>query len=318
MKKLFLVSCLLGVVFAIAAWEREFPELSGPDPGRKSSETKTEIFSPGVISLPGRIEFCLALNPDGNEAFFAVRKGPGQWEIHRAECSDGAWQPSVTAPFSGVHSDLEPTFSPDGRRLFFSSNRPLADPPGADGFNLWMVERQGDGWSSPRPLPAPINGPGDQWRASQSRSGNLYYSSGGLWTCPFVAGKTGQPQQLFDPRSPQGLIGGHAFVSPEEEYLLTAWMAGPGHRGGWDIYISFRDDKGNWSPSINLGDAVNTPAGEDFPLLSPSGRELYFFRHQKTEGGGESGDIFRIDAGFLQALREKALAPGKESLVAPK
>ncbi len=273
--------------------------------------TGAEIFAPGVICLPGRIEFCLALSPDKNDAFFAVRKAPGQWEIQRTERRDGIWQSSVTAPFSGVHSDLEPTFSPDGRRLFFSSDRPLADQPNADGFNLWMVERQGDGWSPPKALPAPINGPGDQWRASQGRSGRLYYSSMGLWNCPFAEEKAGEPVKLFDPQAPQGLIGGHAFVAPDEDYLLTAWMDGPGHRGGWDIYISFRDGQGNWSPSINLGDAVNTPAGEDFPLVSPDGRDLYFFRHHKSESGEESGDIFRIDAGFLLFLKEKCLSQVK-------
>lgn len=88
-------------------------------------------------------------------------------------------------------------------------------------------------------------------------------------------------------------------------------MDGPGHRGGWDLYVSVRDDKGNWSPSVNLGDEVNTPDGEDFPLLSPSGRDIYFFRYRKSENGDESGDIFRIDAGFLLALKQKCLSPAK-------
>lgn len=48
-----------------------------------------EVFAPGVISLPGCIEFCLTLSPDENEAFFAIRKATGQWEIHRAERKDG-------------------------------------------------------------------------------------------------------------------------------------------------------------------------------------------------------------------------------------
>ena len=80
-------------------------------------------------------------------------------------------------------------------------------------------------------------------------------------------------------------------------------MDGPGGRGGWDIYVSFRDTQGNWGPSINLGDEVNTAADEDFPLVSPGGRDLFFFRYQKGEGG-ESGDIYRIDASILDALEK--------------
>lgn len=309
MKKRILATCLLAGAAILAAPENDPLKPTASCPGQESTTAEAEVFAPGVISLPGRIEFCLALSPDENEAFFAVRKAPGRWEIQRAVRKDGAWQPSVTAPFSGAHSDLEPTFSFDGRRLFFSSNRPLESPAGADGFNLWMAERRDGGWSAPVPLPAPINGPGDQWRASQARNGNLYYSSRGLWTCPLVEGKAGVPVRLFDPQAPSGLIGGHAFVSPDEDILLTAWMNGPGHRGNWDIYVSFRDRRGNWSPSVNLGDVVNTAAGEDFPLLSPGGRDLYFFRHQSGENGDERGDILRIDAGFLQALKEKAISP---------
>jgi len=264
---------------------------------------KAEVFAPGIVSLPGRIEFCLAMSPDGQEIFFTVRKAPGQWEIHQARFRGGAWQALGIAPFSGAFSDSEPSLSPDGRRLYFSSNRPRQAGAAAADYDIWLVERQEDGgWSAPRPLRAPVNGPGDQWRASQSRAGNLYYSSQGLWRCRFDGAVASAPVKLFDPQRPGALVGGHAFVAPDESYLLTAWMDGPGGRGGWDLYVSFRDPQGNWGPSINLGDEVNTAAGEDFPLVSPSGRDLYFFRYQKSEGG-ESGDIFRIDASLLDSLR---------------
>jgi len=274
-------------------------------PALAAERPRAEMFAPGIISLPERIEFCLAMSPDEQEIFFTVRKAPGQWEIHHACRRDGAWQASTIAPFSGTFSDSEPCFSPDGRRLYFSSNRPGPGGAAAADFDIWLVERLDGGWSAPRPLPGPVNGPGDQWRASQSRAGNLYYSSQGLWRCAFDGAAVSEPVKLFDPRQPGALVGGHAFVAPDESYLLTAWMNGPGGRGGWDLYVSFRDAQGNWGPSINLGDEVNTAAGEDFPLVSPGGRELFFFRYQKGEGG-ESGDIYRIDASILDAIRNKA------------
>ena len=277
---------------------------------------KAEIFAPGVISLPQRIEFCLTMSPDEQEIFFTVRKATGQWEIHHARRKGKSWQASTVAPFSGVYSDSEPTLSPDGKRLFFSSNRPRqgetpAPPQGdaaqnvgpATDYNIWVVERQAGGWSAPWPLPEPVNGPGDQWRASQSLAGNLYYSSRGLWRISMDDASAVSLVKLFDPQKPGALIGGHAFVAPDESYLLTAWMDGPGGRGGWDIYISFRDQQGNWGPSLNLGDEVNTDAEEDFPLVSPGGSDLFFFRYQKGEDS-ESGDIYRINARILDALRK--------------
>ncbi|MCX6556624.1 MAG: hypothetical protein NTW95_04210 [Candidatus Aminicenantes bacterium] len=266
---------------------------------------KAEVFAPGVISLPQRIEFCLTMSPDEQEIFFTVRKAPGQWEIHRARRKGNAWQPSKVAPFSGVYSDSEPTLSPDNKRLFFSSNRPRQGKTPADNYDIWVAERQGAGWAAPWPLPEPVNGPGDQWRASQSLAGNLYYSSRGLWRISMDDASALSLVKLFDPQKPGALVGGHAFVAPDESFLLTAWMDGPGGKGGFDIYVSFRDPQGNWGPSLNLGDEVNSAAEEDFPLVSPNGRDLFFFRYQK-DGNTESGDIFRIDASILDALRAKS------------
>lgn len=267
---------------------------------------KAKVFAPGIISLADRVEFCLAMSPNEQEVFFTVRKAPGQWDIHQARLRNGAWQPSTIAPFSGVYSDSEPTLSPDGKRLFFSSNRPREGNTPAD-YDIWIVERKADGWSEPWCLPEPINGPGDQWRASQSLAGTLYYSSQGLWRLAFANDAPLPPVRLFDPQQPGALVGGHAFVAPDESYLLTAWVDGPGGHGGFDIYVSFRDKQGHWGPSINLGDGVNTAAEEDFPSVSPRGRDLFFFRFQKGEEG-ESGDIYRIDARILKALKDKAAA----------
>ena len=274
-------------------------------PGVAADPPRATVFAPGVISLPERIEFCLAMSLDEQEVFFTVRKAPGQWEIHRALFRDGTWQPSQVALFSGETSDSEPTFSPDGKRLFFSSNRPRPGHAEAADFNIWVVERQGDGWAAPWALPEPVNGPGHQWRATQSRAGALYYSSLGLWRIALDGAAVVPPVRLFDPQSPGALVGGHAFVAPDESYLLTAWVDGPGGKGGWDIYVSFRDKRGGWGPSINLGDKVNTAAEEDFPLVSPRGRDLYFFRFSKGEDG-EKGDIYRIDASILNPLKDKA------------
>lgn len=291
-----------------AAWSLAllFSALAAP----AADPPKAKVFAPKAVSLPERIEFCLAMSPNEQEVFFSVRKVPGQWEIHQSRLQGGAWQASTVVPFSGIYSDSEPTLSPDGTRLFFSSNRPRqdgaqSDRPAAD-YDIWVAERQGAGWSEPWRLPEPVNGPGHQWRASQSLAGTLYYSSQGLWRMAFDGDSPLPPVKLFDPQSPGPLVGGHAFVAPDESYLLTAWMDGPGGRGGFDIYVSFRDKQGNWGPSINLGDGVNTAAEEDFPSVSPRGRDLFFFRYQKKGDNGESGDIYRIDARILNALKIKA------------
>lgn len=52
----------------------------------------------------------------------------------------------------------------------------------------------------------------------------------------------------------------------------------PGSLGGGDIWVSRRID-GRYHRPENLGPSVNTPAGEDFPYISPDGRTLLFGRN---------------------------------------
>lgn len=60
------------------------------------------------------------------------------------------------------------------------------------------------------------------------------------------------------------------------EIVFTSNRPGP---GGFDIYSSTRSSVLDpWSPPVNLGPAVNTPAPETRPSLSWDGERLYFGR----------------------------------------
>src|SRR3954471_6772164 len=82
-----------------------------------------KIYLPNIVSS-GYNERDMAISPDGTEMFYtiqALRSGI-RVIVHRS-VADG-WKNGETAPFSGQYSDLEPAFSPDGKKLFFASNRP--------------------------------------------------------------------------------------------------------------------------------------------------------------------------------------------------
>ena len=59
------------------------------------------------------------------------------------------WTSPVVAPFSGKFGDLEPAFSPDGMKLYFSSNRPIDGSEPKD-YDIWVVEKTNGRWSDPR------------------------------------------------------------------------------------------------------------------------------------------------------------------------
>jgi Tol biopolymer transport system component len=65
----------------------------------------------------------------------------------------------------------------------------------------------------------------------------------------------------------------------------------PGGLGGLDIYVSCKDNKGNWGPATNLGAPVNTSRDDDAPFIHADGQTLYFSSRGHAGMGGY--DIYR-------------------------
>jgi YVTN family beta-propeller protein len=123
----------------------------------------------------------LAFTPDGKTAYFASSDEffpfTRQATIYVSHLADGAWTAPEVAPFSGRYSDIDPFLSPDGRRLYFSSIRPVEGVTRGD-LDIWMVERTVNGWGDPVRLGPEVNSTEDELYASTSARGTLYFASG--------------------------------------------------------------------------------------------------------------------------------------------
>jgi len=231
---------------------------------------------------------------DGSLWFSRYDDDFDEQEIWRARRSEDGWEEPETAPFSGRWGDRAPRFSPDGARLYFSSNRPV-DPtvrePGD--FNIWVADRTPEGWSEPRLVPAPVSLPGarDIHNAVTS-DGTVYVASvreEGLGRSDIYridpaaeeAVNLGPP--INDGRSQPDL-----FVAPDGSWMILVITDHPSGLGGDDLYLSrWRD--GAWTAPRNLGPPVNSPEYEYGPTVSRDGRFLYFTSHR-----GESVDVYRV------------------------
>lgn len=77
---------------------------------------------------------------------------------------------------SDNYNCAHPAISPDGQRLYFSS-----DMPGSEGgMDIWMCTRQGSGWSKPINLGDTINTKGNEVFPVAMEDGTLYFASDGL------------------------------------------------------------------------------------------------------------------------------------------
>lgn len=270
-----------------------------------------QLFAPGVLS-DGKEQWRITFSPDGREAYFAEsdRFFPisRTATIYRSSWNGSQWSEPDVASFSGRHSDMDPAFSADGRRLFFSSIRPVDGTARTD-LDIWMVERRGSGWSEPAHLGPEVNSGEDELYASISSDGVLYFASGP------AAPRAGSHWDIFR-AVPRGAgfaarerlgSGVNTTPSASDPHVQAAWEFNPeispdgrtliftslrpGGSGLGDLYVS-RLAGNSWTAAQNLGPTVNTTADEYHATLARDGRTLFFVRRGTTPG-----DFFRVAVG---------------------
>lgn len=259
------------------------------------------LFGPGVFSTAAW-DFFVAFTPDEQRALLCRADDTFTHydilETHRD--ATGAWAPPIRPPFAARWSNADPHISPDGRRVFFISNRP--DPGEAAEratYDIFVAELGTDGaWGEPARLPAPVNDPAvDEWSPSIAASGNLYFGSrrpgsrGGtdLWVSRLVGGLYQPIENLGDAINTAGNEV-EPWIAPDESYLIFSALGRRDNLGHYDLYLS-RHTAAGWTAAERLPAPINSPASEYNHSVSPDGRWLYFSR---TLPSGKAGDIYRV------------------------
>jgi len=245
--------------------------------------TQPQLFAPGIITTNDD-EFGGSFTPDGQTCYFS--KSVLRFYIDVicfSQFKEGKWQTPQVAPFSGVYRDFDPVLSPDGKKMLFTSSRPVSGNEEA-GYDIWMVQKEGDGWSEPIHLDTTINSQYDEHFASMAANGNIYFSSnrpgalGGegdadIYRSRLVDGKYMPAEHLDSVSSTAYELD--CIVSPDESFILTGCYGRQGGYGNYDIYYS-RSINGIFSSSKNLGPLVNSRFRDYSPRISPDGKYLFF------------------------------------------
>jgi hypothetical protein len=270
--------------------------------GQMPPGSTPELFAPGIVSTE-KNELNLAVSPDGSEIFF-TEWSDGKNTLFFIRKVAGEWAGRSVAEFSGESSDVDPYFSADGRRLYFSSMRPTSNTDSTSDSNLWFVEKTAAGGWGPPQLLQKVNDPAsDEYYTSQSSDGELYFSifashgsTGDVYRSPQIDGTPSVPELLPPPISTDA--NEHdPLIAPDGSYLVFTSNR-PGGFGRGDLYIAFRDGAGWWSEPLNMGPTINTAGYEFCPMLSPDGKYLFFTRNDAGQG-----DIYWVDSAVIEALR---------------
>lgn len=261
------------------------------------SQSKTpQLFAEGIISEQGNDELFITFTPDMKTLFFTKRMPGGVFTIHFSEKKNDTWTTPQVASFSGKFKDQAPFISPDGKKLFYYSNRPLQGDKPKEDNDIWMVRKTKNGWSEPENLGAPVNSNLNEAHPSVDSKGNLYFwileeNAGGfghsdIWVSKFVNGKYQKPENVGDVINSE-YYESSAYISPNGKFMIFCRDDVPGDLGKADIYISyFRQNQ--WTKPQHLGAGVNSFAFDFASLISPD-KKYFFFSSNRTEKVGETG-----------------------------
>ncbi|MGZ3941934.1 MAG: OmpA family protein [Bacteroidia bacterium] len=213
--------------------------------------------------------------------------------------------------FNSAQSDFSPTFSDKkNTALYFTSTREGAmggkTDVGTGGLHSDIFETKLDKngkWSTPTPLPEPINSPFNEGSVDVSRKGDfMIFTRCGeekkkSVKCQlYISKKTGPNWGALEtvPFDIDSFQFRHPSISPDGNTLYFSSNM-PGGLGKYDIWKSEFDKKAkNWGQPTNLGAAVNTPYNEGYPYMHGDGKTLFFSSDGHLGMGGL--DLFKITA----------------------
>ena len=160
----------------------------------ETSDTSTQLFAwshrtatgwtaPDLLRIRGfkndapRLEIFLA--PDGRHTFFSIHNAQslGDRDLYVSTLgTDGVWtKPANLGRVVNTASvELSPFMAPDGKTLYFASNR----PGGVGGFDLWLTRRLDEtwsNWSAPQNLGAEVNTKDNDMNIAVDASGKFAF-----------------------------------------------------------------------------------------------------------------------------------------------
>lgn len=174
-KKLFtLLIVFLQLSLAYCQYDqKKFPVLKGLYLGQKLSGNSPEIFAKSIVSTDLCNHSSISISPDGKEIYWAMAPLDSPARIYISRDINGVWSKPEIVSFTITEDGDCPVVSPDGKRIYFNSNRAL--PNGNNKRErIWCVERTSSEWGNPFPLSAEINDQHLHWQISVDAEGNLF------------------------------------------------------------------------------------------------------------------------------------------------
>lgn len=255
--------------------------------GQKPPGLAPKPFAPGLVTTEGW-EYSGVFSPDMKEFYFLRQvEGTKQQEFVVYKNEENIWKETVISSRKG-----QPFVSPDGMTMHLGRR--------------YMQRKTNGEWSELKRLESPFDSL-PIMRLTASSKGTYFFDefkrdfTGDIRYSRFIDGTHEEPKLLNKKINAGGSF--HPFIASDESYLLFDSEREDGF-GDSDIYISYRQQNGEWGNPINLGAEINTEAWEASATVTPDGKYLFFNRNVGSDNY-ENVDIFWVSAAIIEKLRPK-------------
>lgn len=264
--------------------------------GAAAPEAGDTAFMPGVISTEAA-EVRLAISPDGQRMLWGsigrdgAKDAQDIWERH---AGPGGLSAPARVSFDTAAVEFDPAFSPDGRTVYFHSDR----PGGLGGTDIYAValDPASGRFGAPRNLGPSVNSAGDEWAPTPTKAGTLIFASdgwGGQGRHDLFEAKLKGPS-----RRPASLGPGvnsadedfDAALSPDGRTLVFSSGRMDGDSAEARLYRSVLKN-GVWGPRARFAVGCSDFAiGSAMPAADP----VYFYYAANCPGGQGRMDIRQV------------------------
>ena len=229
------------------------------------------------------LEYLPSLTVDGNKMIFNRRINSDE-DFYESDKINGTWQKAIPVP-GRINTNLNEgaeNISQDGQWLIFTG---CNYPEGMGSCDLYISYRNRNGdWGEAQNLGRTINT--DAWESAPSLSPDkkdLYFSStrpggyGGsdIWVSHRADNGAWQKPENMGPVINTAGDEGTPFIHADNQTLYFNSSGLPGY-GLSDIFVSRRNEKGEWQKPQNLGYPINTIDDEGSLIVSSDGKTAYY------------------------------------------
>ena len=192
--------------------------------------------------------------------------------------------------FNDGYNNFNPVISSDGLRFAYMSSLKFYDA-------IFFSTKEKNRWSKPVNITPELESDGDHYISCLADDGNTLYMSkdddveSDIYLSRYDGTKWSAAERLPDIIN-TGYWESHAFVTDDGSTMVFS-SDRPGGMGGLDLYISYKNNMGEWGQPVNLGPEINTPFNEDRAFLIDNGNKIFFCSQGHYNMGGF--DLFRSE-----------------------